>query len=51
MFAPRFIIVVRDVAKGGKDAIQIMRIFPSNVLFDNRNSSRPPTTLWFPCGN
>jgi hypothetical protein len=46
MLAPGLIIVVRRFAKGGKNAVEVVRVLQSNVLFDNRDSSCPFVCMW-----
>jgi hypothetical protein len=45
MLSPGLIIVVRAVAEGGKNAVEVMRVLQPNMLFDNRDSSCPPVCL------
>jgi hypothetical protein len=51
MLAPGFVIVVGGVAEGGKNAVEVMRVLQSNVLFDNRDASCPLVSICFACWN
>src|SRR6185436_4427618 len=45
VFAPGFIVIVRDVSKRRENTIEVVSIFKAQVLLDNRKSCRTPVVM------
>jgi hypothetical protein len=51
MLAPCFVLVMCGVAEGANNAVEVVRVFKSNVLLHNCHAGRSFVCLCSACGN